>query len=140
MRLIHLIGLALAVGSSTVKLALLVRCIADPGLVPAYLKVVRPITRLLVLGLILLTLSGIGALALGYSFTRVLLVKLILVAAVWTMGPIIDKIMEPRFRELAPEAGEAASPNFIQARTKYVTLEAVATATFYVIVVIWVML
>lgn len=140
MRLIHLIGLALAVGSSTVKLALLVRCIADPELVPAYLKVVRPITRLLVLGLILLTLSGIGALALGYSFTRVLLVKLILVAAVWTMGPIIDKIMEPRFRELAPEAGEAASLNFIQARTKYVTLEAVATAIFYVIVVIWVML
>ena len=57
----HLIGLALALGSATVKVALLFRCRADSGFVPVYTKVAPVMTRLIVLGLILLTLSGIGS-------------------------------------------------------------------------------
>lgn len=58
--LAHLIGLALGVGAATVKLILLLRCRADHALAPAYVKVAKPITRQIVLGIILLTLSGIG--------------------------------------------------------------------------------
>jgi hypothetical protein len=73
--LTHLIGLALALGSATVKLVLLARCSADQAFVPVYLKVARPITRQIVLGLVLLTLSGIGWLLLAYAITWHLILK-----------------------------------------------------------------
>ena len=53
--LAHLIGLALGVGSATVKLVLLLRCQADFTFVHTFLKVSRPITRLIIVGMILLT-------------------------------------------------------------------------------------
>lgn len=78
----HLIGLAPGIGSATVKLVLLLQCRADPGLAPTFLRVSRSITRLIILGMILLTLSGIGWLFLGYGFTPRFLAKLVLVAAI----------------------------------------------------------
>jgi hypothetical protein len=64
----HLVGLALGVGSATVKLVLLLKCSADDTFAPVYIKVARPITRQIILGLGLLTLSGIGWLLLRYPF------------------------------------------------------------------------
>jgi len=137
--LAHLIGLALAVGAATVKLVLLVKCRADPALVPAYVAVARPITRLIILGLVLLTLSGVGWLLIGYQLTPLLVVKLILVGAIWVLGPVIDNVAEPRFNKLAPSAGESASPAFVRVQQQYLLLEMVATGLFYVIVVMWVL-
>lgn len=51
------------------KLVLLFQCRADGAFVPTYLAVVRPITRQIILGLVLLLLSGIGFMAIGHSFT-----------------------------------------------------------------------
>ena len=138
--LMHLIGLAWAMGAASVKLAMLLRCHRDRSFIEAYLKVVGSVTRQIVAGLILLTLSGIGWLLVGYPVTGVLAVKLVLVAAVWVMGPVIDKVAEPRFRRLAPEAGAAISPDFARAERAYVALEAVATGMFYVIAGVWVLL
>jgi hypothetical protein len=137
--LAHLIGLALGVGAATVKLTLLLRCHADHTLVPVYVKVTKPITRQIVLGIILLTLSGIGWLLLAYPITMRLVLKLILVGAIWVLGPVIDNVVEPKFRKLAPAAGEAASPEFIRIQKQYLTLEAVATGLFYVIIMMWVL-
>jgi hypothetical protein len=137
--LAHLVGLALAVGSATAKLALLLRCRTEPGLVPAFLAVVRPVTRLIILGLALLTLSGAGWLLVGYPFTPRLAVKLVLVAAIWALGPVIDHVAEPAFRRLAPGPGEPPSPGFLRASARYLRLEALATGLFYVIVVLWVL-
>jgi hypothetical protein len=100
----HLIGLALAVGSATVKLALLLKCRTDETFVPVFMKVARPITRFIILGLVLLTLSGIGWLLVGYPFTPLLVVKLVLVGIVWVLGPIIDNTAEPKFQKLAVSA------------------------------------
>jgi hypothetical protein len=138
--LVHLIGLSLALGAASAKTLLLLRCRKDHAFVPVYLAVARPITRLIILGLAALTLSGIGWLVLGYSFTAVLIAKLILVGAMWVLGPLIDNVAEPRFAELAPPAGELPSPLFVAARNRYVALEVAATATFYVIVFMWVLL
>ncbi len=134
---IHLIGLALGVGAATVKLALLLQCKADHGFVPVYIKVARPITRLIILGLALLTLSGIGWLLLGYPFTALLAVKVVLVAAIWVLGPVIDNAVEPKFRKLAPALGEPASPAFVRVQQQYLALEVLATLLFYVIIVVW---
>ena len=138
LRLAHVIGLALGVGAATVKTLLLLRCVADRSLLPAYLRVAPLITRQIVLGMVLLTLSGIGWLLYGYPFTAILAVKLVIVAGVWVLGPVIDNAAEPRFRALAPTEGEAASHAFIRVQRQYVALELAATSLFYAAILIWV--
>lgn len=137
--LAHLVGLALGVGGATAKLMLLLKAKADHAFVPTYLAVARPVTRLIIPGLALLTLSGVGWLFVGYQFTPLLVVKIILVGSIWVLGPIIDNVVEPRFRELAPGVGESASPAFIRIQRRYLLMEMAATGLFYVIVVMWVL-
>ena len=137
--LIHLLGLSLGVGAATVKLILLFKCNSDYGFVPAYLKVTKMITKLIILGLVLLTLSGIGWVWLVYPFTPKLIVKLIFVLAIWVIGPIIDNAIEPKFRELAPASGEQASPEFVKIQKKLLTLEIIATGLFYLIILMWIL-
>lgn len=136
---VHLAALALGVGAATVKVVLLLGCRAGSAPVQAYLEVVRPITRLIVLGLVLMTLSGIGWLLLGYSFTPRLVLKLVLVAAIWVAGPVIDKVVEPRFKEAAQASGEPTSPGFTQAWRRYLAWEIVATTLFYLVIAVWVL-
>lgn len=138
--LAHLVGLALGMGAASVKLTLLLRSRADPGFVPTYLAIARPVTRLIILGLILLTLSGIGWLILGYPFTAVLIAKLVLVGVLWVLGPMIDNVVEPRFVSSAPVGAEPPSPDFLSAQKRYLAFELAATGTFYLVVVMWVVL
>jgi hypothetical protein len=133
----HLVGLALGVGAATVKLFLLLKCRKDTTFLKVYIQVARTITQQIIAGMILLTLSGIGLLVVGFPFTSRLAVKVVLVAALWALGPIIDNVLEPKFRTLAPEAGAPASPEFITARRRYVAVEILATSLFYLIIVIW---
>lgn len=137
--LVHLVGLAWGLGAATLKVVLLLRCKADTGFVPVYLAVLTPITRLIVLGLILLTLSGIGWLTLvgGYAYSPRLVGKLVLVAALWALGPVIDKVLEPRFKHLAPTPGTAAAPEFVRARQHYLSVELIATGLFYAAAIVW---
>jgi hypothetical protein len=106
--IVHLVGLAFALGAATVKLVLLLQCRDDGELVQAFLKVARPITRLIVAGMILLALSGVGWLLVAHDLTPLLIVKLALFGSVFVLGPIIDNIAEPKFRKLAPAAGKPA--------------------------------
>jgi len=138
--LAHLIGLVLGVGCATAKLALLIRSKSDPAFLPAYIAVARPVTRLIIVGLVLLTVSGVGWLLLGYPFTPLLVVKLCIVGVIWVLGPLIDNVFEPKFRKLAPATGESASPAFIRIQQRYLQLEVLATGLFYVIIVIWTLL
>ncbi|HAM10184.1 MAG: hypothetical protein A2X05_04045 [Bacteroidetes bacterium GWE2_41_25] len=108
--LFHLIGLSLAVGSATVKLVLLSKCNSDHESVSTFIRISKPVTKIIFSGLILITLSGIGWLIAGYSFTPMLIVKLVLVGLVWVIGPIIDNGVEPKFIKLAPKSGENPSP------------------------------
>lgn len=137
---VHLLGLSFALGAATVKSILLYRCRVDYGFVSVYSRVARPITRVLIVGMILLTLSGIGWLLVGYSLTPRLIMKLILFAVIWAMGPVIDNVVEPKFLKLAPAAGETSSVEFVGAMNRYLVLETFATGLFYVIVIIWVLI
>jgi len=137
--LAHLIGLSLGLGCATAKLSLLRRSRTDPAILQAFLAVARPITRLLILGLVLLTLSGVVWLLKGYPFTPRLVVKLTLVALLWVLGPIIDNVIEPRFRTAAPGPGDEPSAEFIAARQRYLLAEWIGTGAFYVIVLLWVL-
>ena len=136
----HLIGLALGVGSATAKVVLLVKCYRDITFVPFYLKVMVPLTRTLVLGLILMTVSGIIWLIRGYGFPATMIVKLVFVGAVWVVGLLIDNVTEPRFRKLAPAQGAKASAAFILIQKKHLALEVIGTLLFYIILVLGVLL
>ena len=107
-------------------------------MLPAYFGVSRQITRMIVAGIILLTLSGSAWLFVGYPFTPLLIVKLVLVAAIWILGPLIDNVVEPKFQRLAPTDGALPSPAFAHAQKQFLAAELVATLLFYVIVIIWV--
>lgn len=136
----HLFGLALGAGAATVKLMLLLRCRSNHDLVQVFLKIARPVTHLIILGLILLTLSGIGWILIGVPVTKLLLVKIFLVLVIWILGPVIDNVVEPKFKKLAPEPGGQASPDFIAIQKQYLMLETIATSLFYVITVMGVLL
>lgn len=136
--IVHFIGLALSVGAASVKVVLLLKCKSDSAMVPVYLKVVRPITKVLITGIILLTLSGIIWLIDGYPFSTELIIKSVLVALIWILGPIIDNVAEPKFKQLAPTANQPASPEFSAIMNKYLALEILATGLFYVIIIYWV--
>jgi hypothetical protein len=129
---IHLSGLVLGVGAATVKIALVVRCYFDRDLVPVYVKVSRIITRFIVLGLVLLTLSGVVLLFIGAKLTPLLIVKLAAVAAVWGIGPFIDNAVEPKLVRLAPAPGEQAISEFLIVQKQHLTLEVIALLLFYI--------
>lgn len=140
--LIHLVGLALGMGAATVKVALLLRCKSDHGFVPVYLRIARPVTHLIIAGLILLTASGIGWLISpgGYSFGPILVTKLALVVALWVVGPVIDNVLEPKFRNLAPPPGGLPATGFEDALRRLVLVEVLATGMFYAITLLGVAL
>ena len=133
----HVFGLVWGVGCATAKLLLLFKSRSDQAFIPIYLAVARPLTKLLIGGLALLTLSGLGWLLMGYELTPRLVVKLLLVGSIWVLGPIIDNVIEPKFRRLAPHPGEEASAGFLQIQRRYLIVELVATGLFYIIIVMW---
>jgi len=137
--LTHLIGLALGVGAATVKLILLFRCNTDVAFVPTYLDVATPITRQIIVGQVVLTLSGIGWLLTGYAITPLLWVKIGFVCALWVLGPFMDNVIAPKFRTLAPASGVPASAEFLVVQKQLLTLEAIATGVFYAIILMWVL-
>jgi hypothetical protein len=135
--LVHLLGLGLALGAAAVKVSLLLACRADPGRTSAYLLLAPIITRCLVAGIGLLTVSGITWLVLGRPITPLLSAKIGLVATLWVLGPIIDKRVEPAFVRLAPAAGD--SRELARARRRYLAFELVATGLLGAITVLGVL-
>ncbi len=133
LRLLHLLGMALTVGAAAVKATLLVETSFDAAFAAIYLRVARPVTRLILLGMALAVLSGIGWIALGRPFTPALLVKVVLVAALVGVGAVIDKVVEPRFARLAGDARTAASAEAARIGRQYLAAELAATAPIFAI-------
>ena len=136
----HLVGLAMATGASTVKLIFLFKCNSDHSFVPVFLKVIRQVTKVIISGLILITLSGIGWLFMGYGFTPLLIIKVVLVGLIWVMGPVIDNVIEPKYKHAAPIHGETASSDFAKIQKQFMAMEITATGLFYVILIMGVLL
>jgi len=135
----HIVGLALGVGAATVKLRLLLKCHTDLDYVPIFLGVVRPITMIIIVGQILLTLSGIGWMLTGYPFRTIIIVKIILLAFLWVLGPTIDKVFEPKFERLAPYREEGANSPFAKAMKQFLVAEILATGLFYTLLILGVL-
>ena len=132
--LIHLLGLTLALGGAAVKIALLVALRAS-GDVELFLRVARPISRLIIAGMVLVTGSGIVWLVQGRHFTPLLVGKLVLAGAVWVLGPIIDNVLEPRLRAAATGPAERLEA----ARRTHFVVEIVATGLLLAVTVMGVL-
>ena len=135
--IIHVIGLALGVGAATVKLVFLYKSRSHTELIPVFFNVSRIVTPLIILGMILLTLSGIIWIIIGYSITTALGIKLGLVLALWMLGPYMDKVVEPKFYKLATTPAMKGSAELMQVQKQYLTMEVTATLIYYVIIVYW---
>jgi hypothetical protein len=134
-----LIALSLGMGAATTKTALLLRCRGDASLIATFKAVSRTVTRLIITGLVLLVVSGFAWFFVGgLRLTTSIVVKLVLVAALFVLGPLIDNVVEPKYNRLAPENGAAPSAEFLKVQRQYVALELFATSLFYVITVFWV--
>lgn len=136
----HVVGIVLGVGAATVKLALMFKCRSNHGFVPIFLGVLKPVTMVIAVGQILLTLSAIGFMVTGYPFTNIIIVKIILLGMLWIMGPTIDKVFEPKFRKLAPIQGESTDPQFVMALKQFLAAEILASGLFYAAMTLGVLL
>ena len=135
----HLVGLSLAVGAATIKNILFLKCYSNYKFIPVYKQVVRPITKTIITGMILLTASGISWFFAGYSLDSYIIIKIVLFLAVWVIGPIIDNVFEPRFLKTAPAAGESPSKEFLKAKNLYMVVDFAATGFFYAIIIMWIL-
>lgn len=136
---VHLVGISLAVGAATVKNILMLKCYSDHAFIAVYRQVVRTLTKTIITGMVLLTLSGISWFFAGYSLDTYIIVKMALFLAVWILGPLIDNVFEPRFFNAAPAGDEPPSGEFTRARNMYMVIDFLATAIFYGIIVMWVL-
>jgi hypothetical protein len=135
---VHLVGVSLSVGAATVKLFLLLKSRYDYSFIHSYIQVAKPVTLVILTGLILLILSGIGWLLLGYPLTNVLILKLLMVGFSIVCGSLLGKVVEPKFDKLLPSVGLEATVEFTAVQKQYITFEFAATGTFYAIIILWV--
>jgi hypothetical protein len=138
--IVHVIGLVLAVGSATIKLLLLFKCNADFKFFPVFFRVAPLITRLIIAGMILLTLSGIAWIIIGYSLEPLLIFKIVLVAFIWILGPVIDNVAEPKLKKSALVPEQILTADFASIQKQHLLLEIAATALMYAAVIIGVLL
>jgi hypothetical protein len=136
----HIIGLAIGVGSATVKLILALKAKVNYEFLTVYFKVNKIITRFIISGFIILIVSGIGLLLIGYSFTPLLQIKVVLVILVFAIGPLIDNVYEPKFEKLFSQSGETGALTFARIQNQHLALEVTATMLMYVITIMGVLL
>lgn len=138
--LTHVVGLGLALGGSTAKIILLFRCRADHSFYKVFFKVTKPLTGIIIAGMILATLSGIGWLITKYPLRPLLIGKIVLVGLLWVLGPIIDNIAEPRLRKEITAAGLEPGTGFSAAKNRHLLLEIIATLLMYAVTIIGVLI
>lgn len=137
---VHVIAVSLAAGAAFVKLLLVIKCKRDHTFYTVYFRIASLLSKLIITGMILLTLSGITWIITGYPLVFLLILKIIIVAGIWVLGPVIDNWAEPRLKILVPVPGEEPSPEFKHVQNQHLLLEIIATLLMYAALIIGVLL
>lgn len=140
LNLVHIIGIAFGVGGASVKITLFMKSYRNNDFTPTYVIATRPIAPIIPIGMVLLTVSGIGFALLGYPETQSLLLKHVLVVVLWVVGILIDKVYEPKFITLSPKTNETPTSEFLQVQKQLLALEVIGTISFYAITIIGIIL
>jgi hypothetical protein len=133
---VHLLGLALATGAATVKVAMALRSTRDTGFVRTFLASRKLLASFIILGLLLATVSGVIWLLQGYSWSPRLIGKVIVVGMIWLIGPVIDNVIEPKLDRLAPVGDEPPTAEFKVQQRLHLTCEIAAAVLMYVVFVL----
>lgn len=135
---VHLIGLAFGVGGVTANAILMIKTRSNKEFTPIIMKAVVLIGKLVFFGLVLLTVSGIGFLYLGYPLAR-LTVKLFLVGALWIEGPLVHYFTS-RLAKLVPNPSQPASPEFLSIKRKTQVIGMIGVILWYMTTALGVLL
>jgi len=60
-----------------------------------------------------------------------LIFKIVLVTAIWILGPIIDNVAEPKLKKFCPLPEQSPTPDFIRAQKQHLLLEIAAIILMY---------
>lgn len=137
---VHVIALSLAAGAAIVKMLLVFRCKKNYRFYNDYFKLAPMLSKLIIAGMVLLTVSGIAWIFTGYSVNSLLIIKIVLVAGIWVLGPLIDGYAEPKIKKFLPFSEQAPAQEFFPAQKLHLRLEVVATILMYAVLIIGVLL
>ncbi|MHA2301641.1 MAG: hypothetical protein ACXACD_11870 [Candidatus Thorarchaeota archaeon] len=119
----------------TANFALMLKSRSDKEFGPIFMKASEPIAKIISLGLILVTLSGVGFYAIGYPETQLLLIKHVLVVALWINGFIMMFYLQPKLKGLAPRPDKPPTPEFFLVQKQMQTLGIIGIVLWYAITV-----
>jgi len=138
-RIFHLIGLCWGVGGATLGLLLMVISERNPEMKPHVAKILPTNTRLIMLGIILLGISGVALqLVIGgnyYSAHWILGLKHVVAAVLLTIGILMAAKIGPKMQRLAPKGGPP-SGEFLKTKKLAMILGITNTILWYVIVIL----
>ena len=139
LRIIHLIGLSWGVGGATLGLLLMVISERNPEMKPHVSKILPTITRLIMVGIILLGISGVVLqLVIGgnyYSEHWILGLKHVVAAVLLIIGILMAAKVGPKMQRLAPKGGPP-SKEFLKTKKLAMIGGITNTILWYVLVIL----
>ena len=131
---IHFIGLAFGLGGATVASLISAKAEKDKEVSSAFIKIMPPISKLIMLGLILLIVSGIAITFLvTWPINYVnLIIKHVLVILIVVIG-IITGVKSKKIMKLVPKKGGQISLNFMKAKHQIKVLSIINLILWYAV-------
>ena len=135
---LHIIFTVFGVGGATIATIIMMKAEKAPELMPAAMKFVESISKLIWVGLIGLIATGIITSAMGagkgYYDPTTLAIKHIAVAVILICGLNINLRLLPKINLLAPKPGTKPAAEFIRARKHMKFSSMLSLVLWYVVV------
>ncbi len=138
MHFLHIIFTVFGVGGATIATLIMMKAEKAPELMPAAMKFVGSISKLIWIGLLGLIATGIITYAMGagkgYYDPTMLAIKHIAVAVILICGLNINFRLLPKINSLAPKPNSAPTAEFMKAR-KHMKLSSMLSLVMWYVVV-----
>ena len=137
LRYIHLISMAFGVGGSTLAMIISRKIDKNPEIAPIIMELIKPVSKLIRLGLILLILSGLGFMVLGskgYIYQPFFLAKMLTVSIISINAILMKFVLNPKLRKLIKKSGSKSSPELLKVK-KYIKLSNIISLVAWYLVV-----
>ena len=140
----HLVFLAWGLGGATVAAILTMKAEKEPALMPNGITMLEPISKLIWVAIIGLTITGIVTTALGagkgYYDATILQIKHVVVAVIVINGLNITLRLLPKTKKLAPAPGTKPTAEFLKTKRFLQTSSIVSMVLWYLVVALSVIL
>lgn len=133
---LHFVGLALGLGGATIATIISSKAEKDKDVEESLRKIMPPISKLIMFGLLLLIISGI---ALPFYITwpmnrQLLIIKHVLVAWIVIIGIFIGRAFK-KVGNLSPVLREKPKPEFLRAKKQVKFLSIINLILWYVVTI-----